>query len=42
MKMIEQWAVRFLRSRGFVVMYLEDRVCRKLCWMKLYREQVTK
>jgi len=36
--------MRYLRNRGWVVFYLEEknRECNGMCWLKLYREQEDK
>jgi len=40
--MIEQWAMRYLRNRGWIVFWLDDyaRECRgDGCWLKIYMDE---
>jgi len=41
---IQQWMMKFLRKRGWVVFYLEEeyRECKQVCWLKLYLSEIEK
>lgn len=39
--MIEQFMMRYLRKRGWIVFWLDEcaRECKDTCWLKLYMDE---